>query len=147
MTGTWTCVTSCSRPASQHLSVPLSVCPSVCLSVCLSLLYGKHVHVGHYVRTFQPTIFMPALLTGIVDLFWFLPLTGTWTLDTFGVIFSHICRLTRITVNVAVTKFKSNIFVLRLCEIYLVKRNKCCPTDSIEKNFDVSMYSNVDRPI
>ena len=49
-----------------------------CSSVHLSVLHGKNV--GHYTLTFRPSSFIPAMLTGTIDLCHFLALSVTLTL-------------------------------------------------------------------
>ena len=42
-------------------------------------LYGKEFNIEHYVQTFQPDFFLPAMLIGTIDLYSFTPLSVALT--------------------------------------------------------------------
>ena len=39
------------------------------------LVYGKDFNVGHYMQTFQPNFFIPAMFVGTMDSTMFIPVT------------------------------------------------------------------------
>ena len=47
----------------------------------LSILFGKTFNVAHFTQTFEPNVFISAILIGIIDIYYFLPLSLTLTLD------------------------------------------------------------------
>ena len=52
----------------------------VCLAGQWAVLHGKNVNAGHYAQAVQPTLFIPAMLIGIIDFYHFIPLSLTLTL-------------------------------------------------------------------
>ena len=60
----------------------MNLCSELCLSVCPavwpSILRGKNLNVGHYRQTFQPNLFIPAMLTGTIDFCHFTPFYWPW---------------------------------------------------------------------
>ena len=55
----------------------------MCNESCLSgrpdswppILHGKNFNIGYYMQKFQPNIFIPAMLIGTIDFYYFIPLS------------------------------------------------------------------------
>ena len=45
-----------------------------------AVLCGKNLSVEHYIQTFQPNVFLPAMLIGTIDFYHFIPHSVTLTL-------------------------------------------------------------------
>ena len=90
--------------------------------LCLSSMV-KTFNVGHYMQTFQPIFFTPAMLIGTIDLYHFIPLLLTLALPgqckakPLGFIFSHTFHLIRMKFDLLLKQFKLNIQILFLSEI------------------------------
>ena len=56
----------------------LSGWPASCPSSHLSCM-ARNFNVGNYMHTFQPMLFIPAILIGTVDIYYFIPLSMALT--------------------------------------------------------------------
>ena len=60
-----------------------------------------------------------------------------------GFMVSHAFQLNWVKADEVVNQFKLNILMLILSQIPVMKGNNCCFTDSVKKDFNVGMHSDV----
>ena len=62
--------------------------------ICLAVLDGKDFNIGHFVRAFEPTSFIPAILMDTMDLCHFRPFSVRLTLaeDLINVVLVYIWK-------------------------------------------------------
>ena len=112
----------------------------------------KNFNVGHHLQTFQPDLFLPFMLTGIIDVYHHMPLLVTLTLTGSGVTrsmqsktcchSSHTFEFIRLKFQTMLKRFKLNILMLLLSETKWIKGDHCCFTDLL-KLHSIGMHSDI----